>query len=644
MFIPYFSSLALRLCLSLGLSLGQAASGQIRHEVVVTATRLETPAREVASAVTVLTKEDLDRAQRTTVFEALEDSAGLSLLRNGGPGEASAVFIRGTNSEHALIMLDGVPLNDPINPSRSFDLAHLTLDGVERIEVLRGPQSPLYGSDALGGAINILTARGRGRPRLGLRLAGGTYHTLEGGLDLQGSSGVFHYAFALSRSSTNGISAASSSYPGNTENDAYRNTTLSGRFGAGFNGGAEIDLVIRGVSSRADIDNFGGQFGDDPNNVQDYSSYLVRVQGRVLLAGGRWEQKIGFSAVRSERKNENPADPDHPFDTERGRFQSSLVRVDWQNNLFVHSTQTLTFGADLERETGESEYFSESLWGPSESLFPRRRADRAGVYFQDQIKIGGRFFGTAGLRYDRHGRAGEALTFRLAPAYLIERTGTKLKATIGTGFKAPSLFQLYAPATAWGPIGNPNLEPERSLGWDAGFEQPLWTGAVSFGLSYFRNELKNLIDFDYALGYVNVGRSRMEGIEATAEARPDESFVVRLSYTRLDARDLTHDLPLPRRPKDRLTACVQWAFAGRWDAGLSAIYTGPRRDRDYTSWPAGEVTLKGFLLLGANVSFDLKTGFQVFARLDNILDARYETVFGYGSPGFTATAGLRLVI
>lgn len=620
----------------------QKQAPPLRHEVVVTATRLETPAREVASSVTVLTGAVLERSARTTVFEALEGAPGLTLLRNGGWGGISTAFIRGANSEHAVVTVDGLPVNDPVNPSRSFDFAHLTLDGVERIEILRGPQSPLYGSDAVAGAVHVLTARGSGRPRLSLRAAAGTHRALEGGLGLRGSSGPFHFALGLSRSTTDGISAASAAYPGNAEPDGYRNTTFSGRLGAAFKNGPEFDLVFRAVSARTELDNFGGAWGDDPNHVQDYASGLARLQGRFLAAGGRWEQKIALSLAWSNRTNDNPADPLHPGESESGRFRGSRQKAEWQHNLFLGRTQTLTLGLDAERETADSEYRSASSWGASESLFPRRSAGRVGVFVQDQVKVGGVFFAAAGLRLDRHDRAGGSLTFRLAPAVYFERTGTKLRATVGTGFKAPSLYQLYAPATSWGPVGNSSLKSERSLGWDAGFEQAFWGGAAEFSLVYFRTDLQNLADFDFSRGYVNIGRARTRGVELSAEARVEKGPDLKLSYTRLEALDLETGAPLPRRPKDKLAADLAWAFASRWEAGISAVFTGPRPDRDYTAWPAAEATLQSFLLLGARVSFDLGSGVRAFLRLDNILGARAETVFGYGAPGFTAAGGFRL--
>jgi vitamin B12 transporter len=614
----------------------------LQHEIVVTATRLDTPLREIASSVTVLTRTELERTGKTSVLEAVGDAVGLAVIRNGGPGSASSVIMRGANSEHVLVLLDGVPLNDPINPSRSFDLAHLTLDGVERIEILRGPQSPLYGSDALGGVINILTAKGSGRPALQLRASAGSYGTVAGSADIRGSNGPFHYAFSLSRESTGGVSAADSTLAGNTEKDGYRNWTVSGRAGFALAGGTEIDLTVRGVSARTAIDAFGGAYGDDPNSVQAYASGFVRVQGKMQLAGGRWETKLGLSFTRSSRENDNPVDASHPFDSETAVYHSSRARIDWQNNIFLNVRHTISLGADLERESGDSLYLSESAWGPYESAFPGRRADRAGLTVQDQIRLGRMFFATAGLRLDFHSRTGASLTYRLAPALVFDKTGTKLKATIGTAFKSPSLYQLYAPGTMWGPIGNEALRSEESLGWDAGVEQMLAGGAVILGLTRFHSDFRNLIDYDSFLGYVNIGRARSRGWEMTALAQPAEGLTLQAGYTRLDARNLSSDTPLLRRPKDKLTAAGRWGFARGWSAGLAAAYTGSRTDNDYSGWVTRMVTLPAYTLVDASLSFSPRPGLELFGRWDNIGNARYETVYGYGTMGSAVSAGINI--
>jgi vitamin B12 transporter len=620
----------------------QTGPPPLQHEVVVTATRIETPAREIASSVTVITGSDLEKTKKPMVLEALQGVMGLAVIQNGGLGSASSAFLRGANSEHILILLDGVEVNDPMNPSRSYDLAHLSVDNVEQIEILRGPQSTLYGSDALGGVINILTKKGQGKPRLTLSTQGGAYKTLSSALEFSGSSGTLNYSLGLSRLSTEGISAAGTAYSGNKEKDGYKNLSLSGRIGLNLKKNIGADFIIRSAAARSEIDNFGGPWGDDPNSTQNYNSFLFRGQVRGLFVQNRWEQKLGISYVRSSREHDNPVDEFHPYDAEKGMFKSNLMKLDWQNNIFIREDNTLTFGADISREEGESEYTSFSILGPYESPFPSKKADKKGIYIQDQIRVAGRFFATLGARLDHHSRAGTALTYRLAPAYFLERTQTKFKATIGTGFKAPSLYQLYAPGTFWGPIGNVELKPEESRGWDIGVEQYFLKGTVLAGMTYFRDDLRNLVDFDFSLGYINVGRARTRGVELYGEARVGDNLQCRASYTSLEAKDLDDGTDLLRRPRDKFTARIDGVFLKKWAASLSAAYTGQRADKDFSAWISRDVTLPSYWLLDASLSFSVNARAQFFVRLDNILNAKYETVFGYGAPGFAVYGGFKV--
>jgi vitamin B12 transporter len=614
----------------------------LKHEITVTATRIETPTREVASSVTVISREELERTKKTTLLQALEEIMGLTVIQNGPAGGAASTLIRGGNSEHTLILMDGVELNDPISPARSFDLAHITLEGVDRIEVLRGPQSTLYGSDALSGVINIITRKGQDEPRFSFFSSGGTYGTFTSNAAVSGGSKKTHYSLGASYLRSDGFSAASASYEGNEEKDGCQNLTLSGRLGYRISDTLELDFILRRIETRIELDNFGGAYGDDPNSTQKNQSLFLKGQVRALLLKNRWEQKFSFSFVDYDRRHENPADEAHPFDSEEGFFKSSLVNLDWQNNLFLHETNTLTFGIDHQQEQGESEYHSEGIWGPYSSLFPLREARITGLYFQDQIRFASRFFATAGIRADTHTQFGTSITFRFAPAFFIKQTQTKLKTTIGTGFKSPSLYQLYAPESLMGPIGNENLNPEKSTAWDIGIEQFFLEEKILFGATYFKNDYQDLIQFDLARGYTNVGKAESKGMEFFVRSRLSENFAFSASYTRTEAKDLDTDTLLLRRPKDKFSASLDYHFLEKGHLSLSLIHTGKRDDQDFSTWPAARVTLPEFTLLNAVASYEWLKNVQVFCRMDNLLNTKYEMIKGYGAPGRAASLGLNL--
>jgi vitamin B12 transporter len=313
-------------------------------------------------------------------------------------------------------------------------------------------------------------------------------------------------------------------------------------------------------------------------------------------------------------------------------------------DFFLHPAHTLTAGLELEQERGRSDYVSDSAWGAVESRFPSVRAGSAGIYVLDRWERRERFFVTAGVRVDRHSRAGAAVTLRVAPAYFVAATGTKLKASFGTGFKSPSLYQLFAPETSWGPVGNPALRPERASGWDAGFEQSFLKERFTFGLTWFENAFRDLVDFDFAAGYINIGRARTKGLEASAKTRLDGGVRLGASYTRLTARDEDAGTDLLRRPRDKFSADIGARLAGRFDLTMTALYIGRRLDRDFSAYPYQTVELPGYVLLGAVLSTAVDSRLELFLRLDNILGARYEQVWGYGAPGFSLTAGIRYVL
>ena len=612
------------------------------EKVVVTATRVETPIEEIASSITVISSKEIERKQKTTVLEALRDVPGLDVVQTGGAGSQTSIFLRGANSEHTLVMIDGVEVNDPISPGRSYNFANLTVDNIERIEIIRGPQSTLYGSDAIGGVINIITKKGEGKPKFSLSAEGGSFTTFREATGISGGNKWVNYSFALSRFDTEGISAASKK-DGNYERDGYENTSLSGRLGFTPMDNLNIDFILRYIDAKTELDNFAGVGGDDPNYVQKSNQLLFKTQVGLSLFNDLWIQKLGFALNDHNRDLENKKDPQHPFDYEKGRYDGQLIKFDWQHHLNLHKTNALTFGVDWDREEGESKYYWESQWGPGQSVFPKKTADIKGYYIQDEIKLWDRLFATLGVRIDDHSRFGTETTYRIAPAYLIKETDTKIKGTFGTGFKAPSLYQLFGPPDPFfGPVGNKDLKPEKSRGWDFGIEQELLKKRVILGATYFRNDFKNLINFESGQGYINIAKAKTEGVELFASAKPIDDLALRINYTYTDTEDKTTGETLIRRPRNKIGLDLNYHFLNKGNVNLGVIYVGKRDDKDFSTFPSRRVKLDPYTLINLAASYDISKNFQLFGRVENLLDKEYEEAKGFGTPGLSFFGGIKL--
>ncbi|MFH1623833.1 MAG: TonB-dependent receptor, partial [Pseudomonadota bacterium] len=578
----------------------------------------------------------IEKRQKNTVLEVLRDVPGLDVVQSGGLGGNTDVFVRGANAEHTLVLIDGIEMNDPISYGRFYDFAHLTVDNIERIEVLRGPQSTLYGSDAIGGVINIITKKGRGKPKFSILAEGGSFDTYREGGAVSGGSDLYNYSAAVSHLSTRGISHAGGQY-GNQEADDYKNTTVSTRLGWTPADVFEADLFFHYIDSDSELDNSAGAGGDDPNYWQGTEQLFTKLQTTLFLLEGLWEQKLAASISIHNREMFNGKDIDHPNDLSTSDFDGWVEKYEWQHNLYLHDTNTLTVGLEYEKETGRSEYYSESASGSSITIFEKRDITNAGYYMQDKIGLSDSLFATLGVRLDEHSTFGSEVTYRFAPAYLFRKTDTKIKATYGTGFKAPSLYQLYSQ------YGNENLNPEESTGWDVGVEQSFAERKVSAGVTYFANEFDNLIIYDYGTSkYQNVSKAEADGVEAFVSVRPTNNLDIRIDYTRTDTKNKDTGEALLRRAKDKWNLTVNHRFLGKGNINLNVLYLGTRHDKDFTTWPAGDVTLESDTIVNLGAAYDFTKNFQLFGRLENLFDEDYEQVKGYGTKGFSAYGGIKV--
>lgn len=614
---------------------GNAPDQPLKYDIVVTANRTDTPQQELGSTFTVITARQLERMQKGTVLDALRTIPELDVVQTGGAGGQASVFIRGAKSEHTLTLLDGVEINDPSTPGRSADLANLAVANIERIEIIRGPQSVLYGSDAMGGVVHIISKTGRGKLNGFLQGGYGSFNSFAENAGLSGGSGRANFSLGMTRSDTDGISAANKN-AGNSEKDGYGATTVSGRLGLDPQRNIHADLILRYVDSRADMDNAGGIGGDDPNSTAAAKQWSSRAQARFTLFDSRWEQTVGFSVSRQERNYENGSDNDHPFDSDRSRYVGKMLRIDWQHRLRFVKGHALLAGIESEQEQGESDYHSQSAWGPYDSLFERQTAHTLAGYVQDHVRLADGWFATLGARLDDHDHFGTKATFRIASTYRIRNSGTRVKATYGSGFKAPSLYQLYSL------YGDKALEPETSSGWDAGIEQSFRGERLILGATYFSNEFEQMIDFDSVnWKYVNIGAAKTSGLELSAVAHLGSAWTLSAGYTFTDAKDTASGENLLRRARHKANISASCSLGQKIDASLDMQYVGRRLDMDYSAWPATRVVLGDYLLANLALGYELSGRISLFTAIRNLGNAKYEEVLGYGTPGISASAGIK---
>ena len=612
---------------------GGAVSG---NQTVETATRTATPLGQVGSSTSVVTAEQIQQRQVYSVAEALRLLPGVDVVQSGNPGGLVSVFIRGATSEQTKIMLDGIPLNDPITTGRLFDLSATSVDNIERIEIIRGPQSVLYGSDAIGGVINIITRKGSGPVTKRYQAYGGSFNTSRQSLGVQGGNDQVYSSWVGSYFDSRGFSSADARF-GNSERDAFHLGNLAGRSGWTPSKHFDVDFVFRLNRGDLNIDDAGGPGQDDPNQKNYIEQIATRTQIRMLGPNEFWEQKLAYSTAHHHRQNNDNLDPLHPNDSFFSVFNGFTQLIDWQHNLELLDNNTLTFGAAYQQEDGDSRFNGTSMFGPFNGGQPASQLRDAAVYVQDQINIGDRWFTTFGTRQDHYSQAGTANTYRVTSLYRTPGTETAIRGSIGTGFKAPTLFQLYDPFS-----GNPNLLPEESKGWDVGFEQPLFDGDVIIGSTYFRNDFDNLINANPPnFVYFNVDQAMATGVEVSTFFRLTETADATLTYTHLDTRDRTTDLPLLRRPRDRVGLILNQKFLANNRANLNVTfsYVGQRFDRDFTMFPAPMIVLHKYIVVNTALTYDVNRNIQLFARADNLTNEQYQEVFGFGTAPISGYGG-----
>jgi len=602
--------------------------------ITVTPTRRAMPIDQVGSTVTVVTAQDIARAQQRTVTDVLRAIPGLVLTQTGGPGGSATLSLRGTNSNHTKVLVDGIDIGDPSTANGAVDFGKLTTADIERIEVLRGPQSSLYGSDAIGGVVSITTRRGTGPARLTGSLEGGSFGTFNQSAGLDGAAGKIDYAFTLNhlRSNDTPVTPHHLLPPGRSAiGDASEITTASARLGLAVSETFSLGLVARYTD--ADLAFTGDDYSTFPATPAPAQSrstdtqFLTRGEGRLLSFDGALEQKFGIALTEQNRAIIGY----DPILSPPTAYRGERVKADWQGTLALGFGQTLTAGLEHQTDTLR------------DNGTDAENANRAG-YAQIDSAFGGRLFNAISLRLDDNDRFGQVTTWRVAPSVLVTETDTRLKASYGTGFKAPSLSQLFVSYPAFNFFANPNLKPERSTGYDAGFEQDLVGGRLRFGATWFDNDITDLITTNAAFTSLeNRPSATTRGVESFATLAVTPDLRLRADHTYTLTRDTQTGSDLLRRPKHKASLGLAWDTNDRVSLAANLLYVGARVDgnRDFS---IQRLRAPAYTVVNLAGSYEIDERVTAFARIDNLLDRRAEDPTGFERPPLGLFLGLRMAI
>jgi vitamin B12 transporter len=597
------------------------------NPVVVTATRVPTPESDVGSSITVITSEEMQRKQERTLPEALADVPGLNVVQTGGPGGTTSVFIRGANSDQTKVLIDGIDATDPA--TGTFNFEHVLTWDLDRIEIVRGPQSGLYGSEAIGGVINIITKKGTGPAQFTSSVESGTFTTNNQNAAASGSVSRFNYYADFAHAQTldtpvTPIDLVPVGRSGALQGDSYDNKTASTRLGVDVTDNFDLELVARYVDTTL---NFTGDDALGPESLkstEDDQQLFTRGTAHLVSFGGVLDQTIGLAYTKFDQSDLDPNMPN----AVASLFNGDQVKVDWQGNIKLTQGQLLILRAEHQLQQLSEPVGAEIT-------------DNAGV-IQLNSDFGERVFNVLSLRYDGYNPFGGKPTFRIAPAVLFPETETKLKASVGTGFKTPTLAELYENFPSFGFFANPDLKPETSIGYDAGFEQTAFAKRVTFGATYFHNDITNLINInDTATSYVNIGKAKTYGVETFVDYTPWATLNLHGDYTYLIAMDDITDTELLRRPKNKASLNAAWHVTERAVLSGTLLYVGPWVDVNRAGTVSG-LTANGYTVVNLEGSYDLRDGLTAYARIDNLLDRHYQDPLGFQRPGFAIFAGVRI--
>jgi len=592
-------------------------------EVIVSASKIEEYVAETGSTVIVITKEEMEQKKYKTVLEAIQRKMGIDSASNSVFGGSTSVFLRGSDAGHMLVMMDGVRLYDPISTNATYDLANLALDNIERIEIIKGPQSSLYGSDAMAGVVNIITKKGKGKPAIFASSEVASKSTYTESIGISGSKDKLSYAIESSRQDSDGISKARDG----SDKDAYQRTSFNSKFSYNVNEDLEIGMQSLYLRARIDLDD--GAYEDDPNYWMKYENVLLTGFGNHKI-NDIWTHEVQYAWLRNIRQLFDDPDSVDTSEYYRAWFKGWTQEVNWQHN--INLGKFLSLGDSIEDIVISGFQYNYEA-GKEKSTYgdlARATSHNEGYFFENKFGLNDKLFNTLAVRVDDHSRFGTHTTGRGTISYLFD-SHTRLKSSYGTGFNAPSLYQLFSD------YGDANLNAEESWGYDCGIEHDLLDEKLSFSLVYFHSRLKDLIEFDswkvnpnapwgYGM-FVNTGSAKTEGIETEIRYQPTDNLFLKYGFSYTKAMNLENKYHLIRRPVNKHNANVNFKFLEKFNLNFGVT----RNVKIYEVFNWGEVPkrLKDYTVCDLALSYAKDNDVEIFAKVENLFDEVYQEASGY---------------
>lgn len=575
-----------------------------KDEVIVTGARFATPIDQVGRSVSVITAEEIDLRQQRFVFDALNAAPGVQVIRSGSFGALSSVSLRGLPSGQTLAVQDGVVLNDPSSFNNAFNFANFDTGDIERIEVLRGAQSTLYGSDAIGGVVNIVTKDGREGFGGEAYAEGGSFGTFRGSASVRGGGETASGRFTVSGVTTDGFSTADEAN-GNTEDDGFKNLTLSSKARLAPTDSLEFSLVARYQDSRTEFDNFSV----DGDGVADTKALTVAGFATHRSFGGAVENRVSVAYLRNDR-----------FDTNFGAVSFDGVgertSYEYQGTFVPAAWVSVIAGAEYDVQDSQVD----TGFGASREI---RTASGFGLVQLQPLEF---VTLNAGVRHDASSEFGNETTFSVSGAVRVPLTGGVLRGSYAEGFRAPAAAELSQ---------NPDLFAEFSAGWDIGFEQPFWNERASVSVTYFDQRIDDLIGFDpISFRPFNIEEFASEGIEVAVDAELAGWLSFSGAYTYTDALNLSQSEAAFGQPDHRFHAELAFRPADRFAFSTGVTFNG--RETFF-----GGASLDSFTLVNLRGEYALSDRFDLFARIENVTDAEYQDNPGFGTAPLSAYGGVR---